>query len=503
MLEGVRQCGKTYLLKQFGDEYFSSNVVYVNFEKDKSVHSLFENNLDPMKIIKDLSIYYNKDITPGRTLVILDEVQECGRAMTSLKYFSEEAKEYHVACAGSLIGLMLNNDSFPVGKVKRLRLYPMTFLEFLRAEGEEKLCEYLTEKDPTEPVSDAIHSMAMDHLKNYYLVGGMPKAVDSWIKYHSVPRVTKIQKSLLKDYHDDFGKHGGKMIDELTAIWNSIPNQLMKDNRRMILKDVLPRGRAEVFAAPLQWLMNAGLIHCVYQIGAPNIPLSEVKDESMFKVYSCDVGLLRTMSGIPPNFVLSNDDKYRVFKGAIAETLSICSMKASDYHDDICYWKKASNDVDIIVSTSKGIVPMEVKYGYDLKGASLNKYCDIYHPDVSVHLSSNNARSGRRLYVPLYSCETLIPFLNKNSDDHVEPVSDPSLPFVLDFSQEDWSNTTDGCSITVPRSRHNRNSPSVVQVFERTGSGGLVSVITSSEITTLGDVVIRVNQPFAGRVSII
>jgi len=417
-------------------------------------------------------------------------------------YFSEEAPEYHVACAGSLIGLMVNRESFPVGKVKRMRLYPMTFLEFLRAEGEERLYEYLSSKDPTEPLSETVHSMASDHLKNYYLVGGMPKAVETWVKNRSMPRVTRIQRALLKDYRDDFVKHGSKILNELTAIWDSIPNQLMKENGRMILKEVLPRGRADVFAAPLQWLTNAGLIHCVYLAEAPYVPLSEVKNGSMFKVYPCDIGFMRAMSGVPPDFVLSNSDEYKFFKGAMAETMAVCSIKASGYEDDICYWKGGKNEVDLLVSTSKGVVPIETKFGKVTRGTSLNVYCEKYRPQLSVHLSMNNAKGGERIFVPLYSCETLIPYLNRDAVDHIEPSTDPTLPFTISFVLGDWKKDEVGYRMTIPEKIHCRGSPSIVQLFKRTESGGYVSISTDMEITSEGDVILTSDEMFDGKLSI-
>ena len=499
LLEGVRQCGKTYILREFGKEFFS-NTVYVNFEKDPSAHSLFDGNLGPKRIIENLAIYLNTNIVPGKTLIILDEIQECERAMTSLKYFSEEAPEYHVACAGSLLGLMLGRGSFPVGRVDRYRLYPMTFYEFLMAEGEERLCGYLMERKPTEEISAALHQMASDHLRNYYIVGGMPKAVQSWVNEHNIPKITRIHSSLLKDYRDDFVKHGSHILPELTAIWDSLPGQLMKENSRMILKDVLPRGRAEVFKAPMQWLMNAGLIHCVYQSDSPQIPLNQAKKESIFKVYACDVGLLRTMSGTPPSFVLSADDEYRLIKGAMAENLMVCLIKASGYDDDICYWKEANNEVDILFSTPEGVIPAEVKFGFKSDGKSLKKYESGYSPVKSLFVSMNPPKDGYRMRVPMYAAESIIPFFSKNENGITAPSTDPSIPFTMRFGEDDWQEDGNGFSITIPKSRHNRK-PSIVQTFIKEKDGSYRQITVDTRIGV--DVILNSSSRFEGKVEII
>ena len=505
LIEGVRQCGKTYILKELGRTRFGGNMLYVDFEKDREVHSLFDSDLDVHRIINELGIYYNKDISPGRTLIIFDEIQECDRAVTSLKYFTDDTKEYHVACAGSLIGLAINKESFPFGKLERKRLFPMTFLEFLRAEGEEKLFDYLDDKDPTEPISQPLLAMASTHFRNYYNVGGMPKAVSSWVKYHSIPKVTAIHSSILRDYLNDFSKHGSNIMNQLVSIWGSIPSQLMKNNRRMIMKDVLPRGRLEVFNAPLQWLENAGLIYCVHHTDTALMPLSEVKNNSIFKVYPCDVGLLRTMSGTPPSFVLSDSDEYKLIKGAMAETYAVCSIKASGYDDDICYWKEGdSEEIDVIISSAKGVVPVEVKYGQASSGKSLSKYCSLKGPEVSVLMSMNNASRRNHLMLPIFLAETLIPYLNADEKDRIIPISDPSLPFSMQIEESDWETDTDGAySLTIPYVRHNRRSPSNIQVYRQDADGGLKMVSVGIRISPGDDVILSSTSCFRGRLSII
>ena len=407
LLEGVRQCGKTYLLEQLGRERFDRTVL-CNFEKTPALCSIFETDLDPRRIIAELGIFFNTPITPGNTFIILDEIQLCPKAITSLKYFCESAGEFHVAAAGSLLGLLTSKpSSFPVGKVERMTLYPMNFYEFLMADGNGMLAEHLMDSDPTVPLPSALHEKAVSELRVFYTVGGMPNAVRAWTEEHDITKVTSILRQILADYEDDMAKHAGDMLPALVSLWHSIPNQLFKDNNRFMFKEVAKSGRSKKLDEPVQWLVNAGLIIRVRRTDNANIPISESEDENLYKIYMCDVGLLRAISNTPPNFMQVQDEKYRLHKGGLTENHVICELR-STYGGDPHYWSDGRYEVDLVLEHDLSPVPVEIKSERRTRSSSLSYYIEKYHPETAITVSMNEGGKGNVLRIPLYAAGSIV-----------------------------------------------------------------------------------------------
>lgn len=403
ILKGVRQCGKTYILKEFGKECYE-NVAYFNFEENRSLSRVFDNDFDIGRIIFELSIIANSKIEKEKTLIIFDEVQECHRALTSLKYFNENGNEYHIACAGSLLGISLNKDSsFPVGKVDFINLYPMSFNEFLVATGNENLYEYIkTFKKRT--ISEAISPKMENLLKQYFVIGGMPEVVASWIRNGDISEVERIQQQILSSYELDFVKHAEiKEFPKLSAIWASIPNQLAKPNSKFMFSQVKQSYRAKDLEDALMWLIDAGLIYKVSKVEKPNIPLSSYADSSFFKVYLSDVGLLRKLANVPSEVVLDQSSVYTEFKGAMAENFVLNELiKVTDQTP--YYWaNNNSAEVDFIVQIASNIIPIEVKSDKNVKAKSLGIYVDEYQPKYAIKTSLKSEIGGNKItYLPLY-----------------------------------------------------------------------------------------------------
>ena len=314
VLKGVRQCGKTYILKEFGKENYS-HVAYFNFEETKSLSSIFEQDYDVKRILFELGLFLGQTITPGSTLIIFDEIQECPRAITALKYFCENAPEYHVACAGSLLGLAIHAEqSFPVGKVDIHTLYPMSFYEFLAASGEELLADYLIHLQPGDIISELIGGKLRTALKQYYVIGGMPEAVSIWCETKDLQKVEAVQQDILSSYELDFAKHAPPSeFPKLSAIWASVPQQLAKPNSKFIFSHVKKGWRSKDLEDALQWLVRAGLVYQVCKVEKPFMPLSSYADATSFKLYLCDVGLLRRLARLPAGVVLDASEIYTEF----------------------------------------------------------------------------------------------------------------------------------------------------------------------------------------------
>ena len=403
ILKGVRQCGKTYILKEFGKECYE-NVAYFNFEENRSLSRVFDNDFDIGRIVFELSIIANSKIEKEKTLIIFDEVQECHRALTSLKYFNENGNEYHIACAGSLLGISLNKDSsFPVGKVDFINLYPMSFNEFLVATGNENLYEYIkTFKKRT--ISEAISPKMENLLKQYFVIGGMPEVVASWIRNGDISEVERIQQQILSSYELDFVKHAEiKEFPKLSAIWASIPNQLAKPNSKFMFSQVKQSYRAKDLEDALMWLIDAGLIYKVSKVEKPNIPLSSYADSSFFKVYLSDVGLLRKLANVPSEVVLDQSSVYTEFKGAMAENFVLNELiKVTDQTP--YYWANTNSaEVDFIVQIASNIIPIEVKSDKNVKAKSLGIYVDEYQPKYAIKTSLKSEMGGNKItYLPLY-----------------------------------------------------------------------------------------------------
>ena len=403
LIKGVRQCGKTWLLKEFGQAHYS-DTAYYNFEGNAALNARFEGDLDVRRIVSELGILRQKAIVPGETLIILDEIQFCNQALTSLKYFCEDAPEYHIVCAGSLLGVALSKPlSFPVGKVDFLTLRPMCFEEFLLANGEEMLCEYLRALPPHETVSDLFAERLEALLKTYYITGGMPEAVQTWLDTHDIAALEKVQQAILDSYELDFAKHAPpRDFPKLAAIWRSIPLQLAKENSKFIFSQVKQGWRAKDLEDALEWLLGAGMVHKVTKIEKPFMPLSSYEDQAFFKLYMSDVGLLRKMAGLPAAAILEKSDTFREFKGALTENYALCELLRGTGQTPF-FWRSGNTaEVDFVLQHGVDIVPVEVKSERNDKAKSLAEYRKKYAPRIAVKTTMRNVGSGDIRKVPLY-----------------------------------------------------------------------------------------------------
>lgn len=409
ILKGVRQCGKTYLLKDFGNRYYDT-VAYFNFEETDSLISVFEKDYDTKRIILELELFLGKSIKPGTTLIVLDEIQECGRALTAMKYFCENAPEYHIVCAGSLLGIALHKQlSFPVGKVDFLTLYPMSFSEFLRACGSETLADYVENFKKGDAVPEPIGDKLTTFLRQYYITGGMPEVVSTWQKTNNIEEVERVQQNIINSYELDFAKHAPiKDFPKLTAIWRSIPEQLAKENTKFIFSHVKKGWRAKDLEDALEWLIAAGLVYKVCKIEKPFIPLSSYADDTSFKLYMADIGILRKLSKLPYEVILDATPNYKEFKGSLTENYVLCELVKS-VDDTLYYWSSGNTaEVDFILQSSSEIVPVEVKSERNVKARSLAEYRKKYTPKYSVKTSMKNETNGEEvLNIPLYLISAL------------------------------------------------------------------------------------------------
>lgn len=409
VLKGVRQCGKTYLLKDFGNRYYD-NVAYFNFEETDSLISVFEKDYDTKRIILELELFLGKSIKPGATLIILDEIQECGRALTAMKYFCENAPEYHIVCAGSLPGIALQKQlSFPVGKVDFLTLYPMSFSEFLRACGSETLADYIENFKKGDTVPEPIGDKLTTFLRQYYITGGMPEVVSTWQKTNNIEEVERVQQNIINSYELDFAKHAPtKDFPKLTAIWRSIPEQLAKQNTKFIFSHVKKGWRSKDLEDALEWLIAAGLVYKVCKIEKPFIPLSSYADDTSFKLYMADIGILRKLSKLPYEVILDATPNYKEFKGSLTENYVLCELVKS-VDETLYYWSSGNTaEVDFILQSGSEIVPVEVKSERNVKARSLAEYRKKYTPKYSVKTSMKNETNGEEvLNIPLYLISAL------------------------------------------------------------------------------------------------
>lgn len=403
IIKGIRQCGKTYLLKEFGATHYA-DVAYFNFEGNTALQQRFDSDLDVGRIITELGIIRNKAIKPGETLIIFDEIQFCNKALTSLKYFCENMPEYHIACAGSMLGIALSKPlSFPVGKVDFLTLRPMNLYEFLLANGEDMLCQYLQDLPVSEKISDLFADKLENYLRTYYITGGMPEVVDKWIKTKDIPAVEEIQQKILDSYELDFAKHApAKDYPKLSLIWRSIPEQLAKENSKFIFSHVKHGLRAKDLEDALEWLLSAGLAHKMAKIEKPYMPMSAYADQTHFKLYMADVGLLRKMSRLPAQALLEKSSTFKEFKGAVTENYALCEM-VNLQGETPYFWKSGNTaEVDFVAQFHMDIVPIEVKSERNDRAKSLAEYRKKYEPRVSVKASLNNVGGDKVRNVPLY-----------------------------------------------------------------------------------------------------
>ena len=404
IIEDARQVGKTWLMKEFGRQFYQKTV-YVNFDSNKQMKDLFMSSLDIEKIIMGLEIYSDMSISPENTLIIFDEVQEVPEALKSLKYFYENAPQYHIMCAGSLLGIALHNGtSFPVGKVDFLRLYPLSFDEFLLGTGNENLYKLMKSKN-----YDLINSFSEQFsyfLKQYYYIGGMPEAVMRFSESKNFDEVREVQKRILQAYEQDFSKHAPKdIVPKIRMVWNSIPSQLAKENKKFIYGLVREGGRAKDFETAIMWLNDCGLVHKVSRITTPHLPLKAYEDLKAFKLFLLDVGLLNCMTGISKHILLDGNDIFKEFKGSVTEQYVFQQLRTvSDY--GIYYYTNDRNscEIDLLVDNGEKVIPVEVKAEENLRAKSLKTYREKYDPDVCVRTSMSNYRNENNglINLPLY-----------------------------------------------------------------------------------------------------
>lgn len=371
IIEGARQVGKTWLMKEFGRQAYG-DTVYINFDSNARMAELFASDLDTKRLVLGLELYAGRKIDPENALLIFDEVQEVPRALAALKYFCEDAPQYHIVCAGSLLGIALHRGtSFPVGKVDFLKLYPLSFQEFLMAIGKKQFSELLDQQDFSMITS--FRETYADALKQYYFVGGMPEAVESFAENQDFNEVRQIQKRILAAYEQDFSKHApNEVVPRLRMLWNSIPAQLAKENKKFIYGLVREGARAKDYETALLWLSDCGLVHRVSRVNAPGIPLRAYEDMKAFKLFVLDVGLLGCMTGLHQRTLLDGNALFVEFKGALTEQY-VCQQLKTLADLELCYYTndRGSCEVDFVVDTGGRVMPLEVKAETNLRAKSL------------------------------------------------------------------------------------------------------------------------------------
>ena len=407
VLLGARQVGKTWILEEFGKS-FPDGFVKINFDKQPELHQFFQTTKDVRRIIQTLSIAVGKPITKN-TLIIFDEIQECEEALNSLKYFCEDAPEYYIASAGSLLGLMLAKG-FPVGKVDFLRMGPMSFEEFLEANGDHNLVGYLKGIDAISAVPEMFSGPLTEKLKMYFIVGGMPEAVKVWTEEGDIREVDKIQSEILDAYEYDFAKHADPIdVPKIRMIWNSLPSQLARENKKFLYSVVKKSARAREYENALNWLVNADLVKKVPRVTKPGIPLSAYEDLEAFKIYMGDVGLLRRHSRLSSSTFSEENRLFEEFKGALTENYVLESLlNIPDV--SLYYWSDTPYEVDFIIQLDNDVFPVEAKSGKNIKAASIKNYARVYSEQTKlcVRLSTRNLSfDGNLLNIPLYLADEI------------------------------------------------------------------------------------------------
>lgn len=410
IIKGVRQVGKTWLLKEFGRLYYD-NVAYFNFDENPEYRDFFATTKDVRRIIPNLAMAGGQDITAGKTLVVFDEIQDCPEVLNSLKYFCENAPEYHVASAGSLLGIALAKPtSFPVGKVDFLAMYPMTFQEFLMATGSGNLAAYLNQIEEIAPLPEAFFNPLAEKLKMYFVTGGMPEVVNRWVETQSVGQVQSVLMDIINAYERDFMKHPEtKEYPKLSRIWNSLPSQLARENKKFLYSAVKEGARAREYEDALEWLVNAALVYKTFRITTPGIPLSGYEDLSAFKIYLADVGVLRRLAKLDPVAFREGNRLFTEFKGALTENFVLQSL-VPQFDAAPHYWSRLnpSYEIDFVIQHENDIIPIEVKSDTNIKSRSLKKYAETFasQTKLRVRFSMNNLRMDDEvLNIPLFMAD--------------------------------------------------------------------------------------------------
>lgn len=407
ILRGARQVGKTWVLQEFGKRYFA-DCLYVNFERQEEYRQFFQTTKDVRRILQNLSMASGKKITQD-TLIIFDEIQACGEALNTLKYFCEDAPEYYVASAGSLLGLKLS-QGFPVGKVDFLEMGAMSFDEFLLANGDGNLHDYLNSIDDISAIPDAFFNPLIEKLKMYFVTGGMPEAVLVWTQDRDISATDNVLADILLSYESDFGKHVDKFdVNKVQLIWDSLPSQLAKENKKFLYCTVKEGARAREYENALNWLYSADMVRKVYRISKPGLPLAAYDDLTAFKIYMGDVGLLRKHAHLAISAFTENNRLFTEFKGALTENYILqCILRQFDVKPR--YWANTQYEVDFIIQRENDIIPIEVKAGENVKAMSIKNYYKLYEKEtpIMVRVSLRNlSLDGNVLNVPLFLADRL------------------------------------------------------------------------------------------------
>lgn len=404
VLNGARQVGKTYSLKSFGKDSYKK-IAYLNFEKEEKLKQYFDETLDPKQLVKILSIHTEVEINSRDTLLILDEIQECPKALNSLKYFCEEANGYHVVAAGSLLGVKIAKEKgFPVGKVNFLHMYPLTFFEFLTALGHEQTREFLETYSSYEPLPNPMHDKLMQLLKIYFFIGGMPEAVAEYTSSENLNIVREVQLEILEAYEKDFAKHAppGEIM-KITTVWKQTHRQLAKENKKFVFSAIRKSARGRDYEEAIQWLLDAGLIHKSWLVKSPKFPLSAYANNHTFKIFLADVGLLGAQSNLSPKVIIEGDILFTEFKGALTENYVAQELIATQ-QNELYYWtSEGVAEIDFLVEKQHEIYPIEVKAGKSQKKKSLMVYNQKYSPSKLIRSTTMNLKHDGSVYNhPLY-----------------------------------------------------------------------------------------------------
>lgn len=401
---GARQVGKTWLIQEFGRQEYKQTV-YINFEKMKQIQNIFVQDFDIKRIITTLSIYSRATIVPNETLLIFDEIQEAHGGLTALKYFYEDAPEYHIIAAGSLLGINIHQQvSFPVGKVDFLRLSPMSFIEFLIAIDEERLAHLIENPDWT--IINSMKDRLLNLLRYYLFLGGMPEVIAEFVRSGNFRKARQLQQRILLSYQNDFSKHApAEIIPRINMVWKSIPSQLAKENKKFIYGVIKEGARAKDFELAIQWLVDCGLLHICYRISKPGMPLAAYQDLSAFKLFHNDVGLLGAMTKLPLETIVDGNRIFEEFKGAITENFVMQQLLLNS-ENDIYYWtnENSTSEVDFVIQNEKEIIPIEVKSGTNTKSVSFKYFCQKYKPTMAIRTSLADYKHEEWMTnLPLYS----------------------------------------------------------------------------------------------------
>lgn len=410
ILKGVRQVGKTWILKEFGNRCYE-NTAYFNFDENEEYKQFFETSKDVNRILQNLMFASGQSIKPEKTLIIFDEVQDCPKVINSMKYFCENAPEYHIACAGSLLGIALAKpSSFPVGKVNFMQIDPMTFAEFLTANGDENLVKYMESIERIEPLPDAFFNPLYEKLKMYYVTGGMPESVLMWTQARDVSAMQNTLSDIIDAYERDFAKHPDvSEFPKISMIWKSIPSQLARENKKFLYKVVKEGARAREYENALQWLVDARLVHKIYRSSTPGLPMSACDDLSAFKIYLADVGVLRRLAQLAPTAFTEGNRLFTEFKGSLTENFVLQTL-LTQFEVTPRYWAQNNPpyEVDFLIQRENEIFPVEVKAEGNIRSKSLKKFKELFPDKVKlrVRFSLDNLKlDDDVLNIPLFMAD--------------------------------------------------------------------------------------------------